>query len=304
MAILSLCFLAPTADAQYYNSYYNSTTTYPYEQYYQTHGGNTNTFYGQYQNNPNVSNYTQTCPGGFTVTAHNFLLTCNKQASAYGSNYGFGSVLGASTTNMPGCMSGYTYSIVTGQRCGGNGNVYFNNNNGRLTGNNASIRDFEVKDGDDTDIEEGDDDAELIAVRFDVEDGDIRLDRVEFNFEFTGNNNGENKPWEIFDEIRLMSDGDEIDSINADDEDDWDEEDNDTYSITFTGLNEVIRENDSAELTLEVDVNSNIKGSNNNSNSWRIYVPNKGIRARDGNGDTVYAGKKSEDVSIDIDQSN
>lgn len=307
LALLNLVFGAHTAQAQYYNSYYNSTTSYPYQYSYDTY---TNSNYGNfgysaYQNSSqNYSNYNQTCPGGFTVTAQGYLLSCNKNIGSFGSNYngnvGYGSVLGASTTLVPGCFPGYIFSTLTGRRCDSfdsyNSNYYYNN--GSISGTDASIEDFEMRDGDDTTVEEDDNDAELAEVRFDVEDGDIRLDRAEFDFEYTGNSGGNSKPWEIFDEIRLLSDGHEIDSMSVDSKSDWDEEDNDTYTLTFTNLDEIIRENDHAKLTIEADVSSNINGSG--FASWKIFVPDRGIRAQDGGGRTVYTGDDDEDVSIDV----
>jgi len=307
VAVLSLGF-ALVADAQYYNSYYNSTTTYPYQQSYNSYGSSNALYGGSYQNNSsNYSDYTRTCPGGFTVSFYNTLLSCNKNISGsiYGSNYnnynyGTGSVLGASTLFVPGCLPGYLFSTLTGQRCDGYNSSYSYGNNGSLSGARASIKDYEVRDGDDTSIEEGDDNAELVEVRFDVEDGDIRIDRAEFDFEFTGNRNGKDEPWEIFDKIRLMSDGHEIARINAHTKSNWNKEDSNTHSITFSSLDQIIRKNDSARLTIEADVNSNINSTSGRSASWSVFVPDRGIRAQDGSGRTVYTGDDDENVSIDV----
>ncbi len=250
--------------------------------------------------------YRQICPSDFVLTVYgNGQYMCYKLLGA-----GVGQVLGAYSTNynynpvsytssIPGCRPGYIYSETTGQRCD---SYNYNYNNNNLNGNSGSIENFDIRYGDDTSLEEGDDNSEVMEVNFDVRDGDIRLDRVEFNFEFTGNNNGEDLPWNTFEEIRLLLDGNELDSINADNGSDWDREGGDLYSITFSGLNETIRENDRANLTLEVDLKPNIDVTSNNYISWKIFVPDHGVRAFNGNGKTLYGGDDSEYVEIHIDE--
>lgn len=258
--------------------------------YYSTSPTNTTSDYAHYR---------QICPADFTLTVYNSnQYMCYKLfgGSVLGASYPYNPVLPVPNL-IPGCLPGYTFSQFTGQSC--NGNYH---NNGNLNGGYGDISNFEARNGDDDNPQEGDNDAEIIEVRFDVEDGDIELDKIEFNFEFTGDNSGEDMPWNIFDEVKLLSDGREIAQMNTDDEDDWDEENNDTYSLVFKNLNEIIRENDEARLTLEVDLNSHIYGSNSNDVSWEIYVPDDGLRARNGNGNTVYAGDDSESVSIDINE--
>ena len=253
-------------------------------------------------NNPSsYAYYRQICPIDFTLTVYNI-----NQYMCY-KIFGGGQVLGASTTNynynpissslIPGCLPGYIYSELTGQRC--SGNYYYNSN---LNGGEGDISKFDIRDGNDINPQEGDNDAEIMEVRFDADNSDIRLDRIEFDFEFTGNSNGEDMPWHIFDEIRLLSDGVEIAQMDSDSRSDWDEEDNDTYSISFSSLDEIIRENDRANLTLEVDINSDITVVNNNDTSWDIYIPDDGLRARDGNGNAIYAGNDSDSVSINIEE--
>ncbi len=283
--ILGLGIFAGKADAQYF---YSTSST---------------------NNASDYSYYRQLCPADFTLTVYN-----NNQYMCY-KLFG-GSVLGASIDNnfynnfpnynyntglsfpytIPGCLPGNIYSQLTGQRC--DGNYYFNN--GNLNGGYGTIRNFEVRDGDDDNPQEGDNDAEVIQVRFDVENGDIRLDKAEFDFEFTGFSNGEDLPWNTFDRVRLLSDGDEIARMNTDSKNDWDKEGSDRYSLIFSSLDEVIRENDNADLTLEVDLNSDITGADVNDVSWEIFVPDDGIRARDGNGSVIYTGDDGEVASIDI----
>jgi hypothetical protein len=335
LGVLSLGLFAPEAYAQFSGPYYYYDNTYPYQ------SGGANYFnnyspYPTYQNEPfnfPNTNSGQACPPDYVLMTYNgqhgcykFLNQQNVSGNFYpnysNSNYNptpsgilpncapgdtYSRLTGqrcddyydTSSSLIPGCLPSYTYSIVTGQRCDDYNTNY---NNGNLRGGDGTIRNFDVRDGNDTSLQEGDNDAEVMEIRFDVRNGDIRLDRIRFDFEFTGDSRGEDLPWNTFDEIRLLYDGSEIDRMNADDRDDWDKESNDVYSITFSSLNEIIREGDRAELTLEIDIDSNISGANNDYVSWEIFIPDRGLRARDGNGDTVYAGDDSDNVSIDIDE--
>lgn len=271
MGLLAIMLTSPVAHAQY-------TTYYPTTSY-----------------NQSVYN----CPADFLFTVQNNVALCYKYVNIgpyvsnpypssftipYPSSYG---------TVLDDCRSGQQYSALTGRRCDGDDYYYDNYDND----DEATIRNYDVRDGDDTTLDEGDHDAEIMNVRFDVEDNDIELDRVTVYFEFTGNGSGQDRPWEVFDEINLFSDGKRIETVESDDEDEWVHEYGDTYSIEFDNLDETIRENDRAELTVEVDIASFVDGDDN---SWEIFVPDRGIRAESRDGETLYTGDDDESVSVDI----
>jgi hypothetical protein len=267
---------------------YTYTNNYSVTPNYTTNGLNySSTYYGQ------------SCPTGFNLGLQSGIYVCykflnnNYNYSNYNTGYN-----NSSYGLVSGCLPGYVYSPTTGQRC----DVYNNYDDDNYNNYDGEISNYDVRSGSDTDLEEGDRNREIIKIRFDVEDGDIRLDRIKFNFEFAGDNGAVDLPWDTFDEVRLLLDGDEIDSIETDNRNDWDNEgsDNDNYSLTFKDLNEKIRDNDRADITLEVDVNSSISGANNDGISWNIFVPDRGLRAYGDNGDTIYAGDDREDVSINI----
>ncbi len=275
--LLSFGFLSNTANAQFFYS--------------------TNT-----QNNTgDYAYYRQLCPADFSLTVYNA-----NQYMCY-KLFGVGQVLGASTSNynyngfssynsIPGCLPGYAYSELTGQRC--DGSYYYGNTN--VNGDYGDIENFDLRAGNDTDPQEGDNNAEIAKVRFDADNGDVRLDRVQFDFKFTGYGTGEDLPWNVFDEARLLLDGREIGRVNADHKSDWDKESNSRYSIVFSGLDDVIRENDRAELTLEMDINSTITGVSDGYVSWDISVPDDGLRARNGRGTVVYGGNDQDTAFISI----
>ncbi len=287
VGFISLGFggFAHKADAQYSQYYYSSSTT---------------------NNASDYARYRQLCPADFTLTVYN-----NNQYMCYKFlstapvgyqnpvDYNFNPAL-VLPNLIPGCLPGYAYSQLTGESC--DGSSYSNSTDDNLNGRNGTIRNFEVRSGNDDNPQEGDNNAEVMKVRFDIDNGDIRLDKAEFDFQFTGDNASEDMPWNTFDEVRLLSNGEEIARVNTDSRGDWNKEDSDTYSLIFSGLDEIIRENDTADLTLEADINSSIDGISNGDVSWDIFVPDKGIRARDGNGNTLYTGNDSDNASITIEQ--
>ena len=282
---LIFSLFAKTAKAEYYNSYYNYSSTYPYQGNYGNYSN-----YPYYSNNNNLNYYNQSCPAGFTLGIQNGSYVCFQYLNQ--DYYGYNSI----NSNKEGCLSGYLFSPITGQRCTQYDYDYY------LYKNIGEISNFDVREGDDTNLKEGDNDREIIKIRFNVLDEDIKLDRVLFDFEFRGNNYDEDLPWKVFDEAKLLLDGDVIEKIDTDTKSDWDEQGSDTYRLVFDNLNERIDEGHRSDLTLEIDVKSNLGGLNNTNTYWDVFVPNKGIRARNSNGENIYAGDDRDVVSIEIDQ--
>jgi len=166
-----------------------------------------------------------------------------------------------------------------------------------LGGGEASLEDLTARDGQDDEVEEGAS-ASIAEFEFDVEDGDIRIDRVDLTFE-AGGANDEDKPWETFDTITILdADGDELASENVSDEDDWLDED-EPYVFRFTGLNYVVREGDQGMLTIEVEAHNSVDGTDDGE-VWTVYIDTDGIRGVDGEGLDQYLGDDSETVTFDV----
>mgnify|MGYP002620763504 CR=1 FL=1 len=173
-----------------------------------------------------------------------------------------------------------------------------------LSGSEASLEDFDLKDGDDTELQEGQENAPVAEATFDVEDGDIRIQRVDVAVDYTDSDNGTNEddePWDVFETISLWVDGDMIAEMDVDDEDEWEEDEpnNGDFRVRFTGLNQVFREGDEAEIVIGVTV-ANSTDINNGEASWDIFIPAEGIRGRDGAGVDQYTGNNAETVDIDV----
>ncbi len=173
-------------------------------------------------------------------------------------------------------------------------------------GEEASLEDYSANDGDDTDLEEGGSEQEVMEFEFDVEDADVEVQRVEVTFEFAGDtSNGERDPWKAFDGATLWMDGEEVaSSDDLSDEDNWNEETGtDVYSFRFNGVDAVVGAGEKAEMVLSLDVQSGIDGTNNaGDNDWTIYIDDQGIRALDEAGIDQYTGENSESVDLSIEE--
>ncbi|MEX2515249.1 MAG: hypothetical protein WD335_03935 [Candidatus Paceibacterota bacterium] len=178
-----------------------------------------------------------------------------------------------------------------------------------LSGGEASLEDYDISSGADSDVEEGDT-AEIAEVEFDVEDGDVNVSRIDVAFQADSGNNAaaDDEPWDVFEEVSIIVDGDEIASKNVDDEDDWLDDDADSngfYEVRFSGLDFVVREGDTAEFTIAVEVASNVDDAAN-SPTWDVAILEDGIRAIDGEGINQYIGNdddtSADTQSFDIDE--
>lgn len=177
-----------------------------------------------------------------------------------------------------------------------------------LSGGEASLEDFQGSSGDDTTLQEGQEDAPVAEFEFDVEDGDVRVNRIDVAFD-PASGNDEVDPWDAMDEVSIWVDGDEIASEDVDDEDDWSDDSpySGAHTYRFSGLDWVVEEDDTAEFTIGVTPAGGVVDSGN-TDDWEVFIPNDGIRAVDGEGIQNYIGESddssngnlSEQVSFDI----
>jgi peptidoglycan hydrolase-like protein with peptidoglycan-binding domain len=156
----------------------------------------------------------------------------------------------------------------------------------------ASLEAFDISSGDDSDVEE-DSTAEVAEIEFDVEDGDISLNRVDL--QLTGPSD---KPWDAFEEVRLLVDGDEIASKDLSDEDEYLDEDEGTFRIT--GIDFEAMDGDTVTIVVEVTTQSNI--DDDEIGTWTINTLDDGVRATDGEGIEQYIGDEDESVDFDVEE--
>lgn len=202
------------------------------------------------------------------------------------------------------CPAGYTASGMSPVICTPGGSTGTSsgtstNSNGPLKGGEASLEEYRLTDGDASDLEEGDEDAEVAEFEFDVEDGDVRVERVELMF--TGAGNEEDEPWNVFESAKLWLDGKEVADMDVDSEDDWSEEADDEYRLRFSSLNEVVREGSTAEFTLSLTVQGSVDGSDG-TDSWEVWIEDEGIRAIDSEGIDHYTGEDADFANFNIEE--
>ncbi len=168
-----------------------------------------------------------------------------------------------------------------------------------LSGGEASLEKFELKSEDDA--EEGEM-AHVATIEFDVEDGDVKINRMDISFEFEGDDSqADDEPWDAFDTITLKMDGKEIAEEDIDDEDDWLRDDS-PFVFRLSNLKQVVKKGKTAEIEVYLTANKNVDGADTNDASWKIYVEDDGIRATDGAGIQQYVGNDNETVTFNIDE--
>lgn len=163
----------------------------------------------------------------------------------------------------------------------------------------ATLDDADMSDGDDTDLEEGQNDAPVAELDLEFQDGDARISHITVGLVGSGD---EQDPWDAFEDVSLWVDGDKIAEEAADDEDDYLDDDNGT--LRFTGLNLVAEEGEEITITIAVSVQSSVD-LGGDSDAWRIDVEE--VRYFDGEGvatdeDTTGDIGTGDGVSFDIDE--
>jgi hypothetical protein len=169
-------------------------------------------------------------------------------------------------------------------------------NDGELEGGEADLSDFELRREESTG-NEGEGEVEVFTAEFDVEDGDVRVERMEIMASATDDDMSQD-PWDYFDRVVLFdAEGDEIADMDVDDRDAWDEEGDEEYVLDLTGLDYVVREGDRAEITVAFDIADTID-SDDLGQDFVFWIEDDGIRATDAEGIQQYIGDDSETVTF------
>lgn len=149
-----------------------------------------------------------------------------------------------------------------------------------LSGGEADVQSYDDSSEQD-EVAEGEEDVAVYSVEFDVEDGDVRLERLDVRFDSSAiTASGESDPWDAFDEISIWIDGEKVASEDVSDEDDWDENvTTDVDEFRFTGIDSIFREDTTGEVIIAVSAASNldIDGGAGNDD-WTVFIPANGFR--------------------------
>ena len=166
----------------------------------------------------------------------------------------------------------------------------------------ASFNNYDALEGDDTNLEEGQKNVSVMDVKFDVEDGDARVNRIDLGFT-PDNGNDEKKPWKTYTEVSVYDGSKLLKKIDASNKSNWKENNpsSGSYMLRLSGFDWVVSEDDTAEFTVKVTTAGSVNGASNGE-VWNIFVPNNGIRAMDASKVSVYAGDTADFITIDIDR--
>lgn len=168
------------------------------------------------------------------------------------------------------------------------------NGSGALKGGEANLTNFDLT-REQSSGNEGEEEVEIATAEFDVDDGDVRVERMDLRVE-ASNTSLNTQPWRYFDRIAVYADGDEIADQDVDSRSDWSKSGN-GYKLSLTGLKHIVREDDTAELTIVADIAGNID-SNDLAQTFTFSIDDRGIRAVDAEGIQQYTGEDAETVSF------
>ncbi len=127
----------------------------------------------------------------------------------------------------------------------------------------ASLDVVEINDADDSDVEEGQSEAEIAEVDVEFVDGDAMITRLDLVLDKSGQD-----PWDVFGDVMLMVDGEEVGTIDASDEDNYLDEDD--GSLRFSGLDIVAMEDEEMTITVAAEIQNNLDTAD--KGDWNVYV--------------------------------
>ncbi len=160
----------------------------------------------------------------------------------------------------------------------------------------ASLDTVEIDEGDDDEIEEGQEAAPVADITLEFSDGDAEVSRIDIALESKAGNDGDNDPWDVFEEVSLWVDGDEIASIEADDEDNYLDEDN--GSLRFSDLDFVAMEDEEVVVTVAVTPQGSVDGADDGE-TWQVAVGS--IRFVDADDVTTTEDNTGDQAELDGD---
>ncbi len=134
----------------------------------------------------------------------------------------------------------------------------------------ASLDTFEVADSEDSDdVEEGSEDIAVAEFTVEFTDGDASISRLDIALVGTGNTEAD--AFDVFEEISLWVDGDEVARVDASDEDNYLDEDLGT--IRFSGLDIVAMEDEEVEIVIAATVSNSVDDAGSATLAdWDIFA--------------------------------
>lgn len=121
---------------------------------------------------------------------------------------------------------------------------------GDLSGE-ASLNQFDIEDGDDTELEEGQSADSVQEFQVEFQDGDAMITRLDVELDTDATDD----IWDVLGDVTLYADGEEVATIDGSDEDNYQD---DEMTLRFSGLDIVAMEDDETTITLGVEVQNNL----------------------------------------------
>lgn len=184
--------------------------------------------------------------------------------------------LSCSPVGLPaGCTSTVGYSPTTGASCstGAPGTP-------SMSGDEGELDTFNSLTGLDSSVDEGQEDVKVFGVKFEAEDSDMMINRIDVEISTSDAGSGESSQLDDYiTEVSLMIDGDKVATMDVDDA----SEDDDVYTFRFKGLDNVVKEDATAKVYVLVSAVNNID-SGDTAVNLSVDIQADGIRATDGAG--------------------
>ncbi len=159
-----------------------------------------------------------------------------------------------------------------------------------LSGGEASLEDFSRSSSPSAvDVAEDEEEVQVAGFEFDVNDADAAIKRVDVRFETTTVAPASNKPYDYFESVQLLLDGEQIAEVDASAKADWEDITGNAWELSFTDLDEKVSADDVAKLVIAVTTQGSLD-TDDEATTWNVWIPNDGIRARDGAGIDQYVG--------------
>jgi hypothetical protein len=158
----------------------------------------------------------------------------------------------------------------------------------------ASLKTHEMDSADDDEINEGEEEAEIGEFTVEFSDGDAMITRLDLAL--VGTSDEESDPWDVFDTMYLMVDGDIVAEKDIDSKSDYLDDDDGT--IRFSGLDIVAMEDEELVITIAVDVAGSVDGAGVDQD-WTVSA--EGMRFVDGT-DVTSTETFTETATFSIDE--
>gem|GEM_PF-2751610 len=162
-------------------------------------------------------------------------------------------------------------------------------------GEEASLESFDLSSKDDAEEAKT---QHVATIEFDVEDGDVKIERTDLTFVFTGTGTADTRPWDVFENVTLKADGKEIASMDIDSKSDW-RKDRTPFQVRLSGMSYMVEAGETAKIEVYLTAQNNVDDVANAD--WKIYVADNGMRGTDTAGLTQEIGDATDIVTFGID---